>query len=105
MLPGATIELGGEQYVLPPLNLRLYYDFEKERQVIMDPGAHTSQEYTDATAVLIVESLKRNYPEIQREFVLEHISVPDCPKYVLALLSNAGFEARPLDRPKAPATD
>ena len=102
---GHSIKIGGSDFILPPLNLRLYYadDGETPRpevEIVQNPKAHTQSQYNRAATTLLEASLRRNYDgaELPRDFLLDNVVVADLPKYVFAMLTNAGFKKPdPLD--------
>lgn len=97
MIPGVTVKIGGKEYVLPPLNLRLYFDHEKDLDVLMKPAEHSNTEYVKAAMDVIVPSLKRNYPDFSDSEFLE-VAYSEVPELVRALFTKAGFENVPLEQ-------
>lgn len=97
MILGVTVKIGGKEYVLPPLNLRLYFDHEKDLDVLMKPAEHSNTEYVKAAMAVLVPSLKRNYPEFSDSEFLE-VAYSEVPELVRALFTKAGFENVPLEQ-------
>jgi hypothetical protein len=91
MLEGTKVNIGGQEYVLAPINLRIYYAQKDAVKVVLNPKDHTQDEYIEAAMALLVPALQRNYPDLTEEAISEGIQVPDMPGYVLAMMTKAGF--------------
>lgn len=113
MLPGTTVTLSGEDYIVPPLNLRVYYDVPEDSTekvnpnvtVVLNSTKHTPEEYTAATLALFLPTIQRNYPTFDRAKALEVVGYADCPGLVMAMLTKAGFKKKdPLESPPAAAS-
>lgn len=64
-IPGVPINLGGIDFVLAPLGLRLAREFEAKGLALRDGGTATTIDAAHQfNKELILASLHRNYPEI-----------------------------------------
>jgi hypothetical protein len=70
LIPGSTIILNGESYIMPPLTLGQWVrlaDMRKKMDTGSDPNNPMSQEWIDANCALIHAALSRNYPDLRVE--------------------------------------
>lgn len=101
MIAGTDIAINGTTLVVPPLNLRLYFEFEKELEILMAPAKHTNAEYLEAAINVFVADIRRNYPEFNKDALME-LAYPDIPDLVKALFIRAGFNSVPLGAAQEP---
>ena len=92
MIRGASVNLGGEEFVLAPLTFAQLRDGSaKDIATIEDSIAKRamfSDEYFNAMARVVHASLSRNYPDMTFERVLSLLDLGnarDCYKAVLGL--------------------
>jgi hypothetical protein len=86
---GVTMKLGGEDYVLPPLNMarvkKIIPLLEKLQTV------KTTMEEIDIVIEVIHLGLSRNYPDITKEDIAELIDLGNAKEVIEALLLASGF--------------
>lgn len=101
-IPGRAINLGGHDFVLPPLNLDgvriaqpLFLEFEKHE--------HVADSLEMAAKILHI-ALVRNYPKITEADVAALLDTGNAIPALAALASLSGFKAAPLGetRPASP---
>lgn len=95
MIPGIVTNLGGTDYTVPPLNLRLYFQHEKEIEVLSAPAKSSQADYVRAAIVVLLAVLQRNYPEMTRERLEDALDYPALPQVIAAIFGQSGF-TRPL---------
>lgn len=98
MLDGVKIKLGGEDYLLPPLNLKLLRKFQAEVECLTDPAKVKElgfTEYSLKALPLLVANLQRNYPELTAEEVEERLPVAAIPTLINKMMTTSGFEETP----------
>lgn len=89
-IPGVKINLGGIEFVLAPLGLRLMREFEAR-------GKQTSENTTpeqahDFNVDVILASLHRNYPDITRDDLEELLDSQNEQQALLSVFSQTGLE-------------
>ena len=97
MIAGITINLGGTEYTVPPLNLRLFFAHEKDIDTLTHPAGSGTAEYTKAAVTVLHECLKRNYPELSKDALLDAVDYPQLPALIAAIFGQSGFVNRPLE--------
>jgi hypothetical protein len=93
-IDGAKIRMGGEDWVVPPLNLRAVRLHE---QMIKDIQTVGSQfEGLPKIAAVALAALQRNYPELTLEQVEDLLDMGNALSVFRAIIGQSGFEeARP----------
>lgn len=98
MVDGETILLGGESLVLPPLPLIKFKTIEP----ILGSDKGFSEEYLTAFNNAVFYSLRRNYPQITQDFIVENVDLVNFPKILSAFLSVNGLAAKSATTPGEP---
>lgn len=89
MVDGKSINLGGQDYVLPPCPLSGLAKLGDRLKLI---GTGMSEEAIESLTDGIFFSLRRNYPEIKREFVHDNIDLLNIHAVVDAFIAVNGFQ-------------
>jgi hypothetical protein len=93
-IPGAAINLGGHDFVLAPLGLRLLREYQAKAHALAekkDPPA-TPDELYELNVEVIVASLNRNYPEITREGIEELLDSVNVPESLALIWDQSGVK-------------
>jgi hypothetical protein len=85
---GITIKLGGEDFVVPGLNLRLVRRLTVGLDVLKT-GSELEQ--LDLMVELIHGALVRNYPDMTRDALEELLDSSTAPQVFAAILRQSGF--------------
>lgn len=89
-IEGKTIQLGGQEYVLPPLPLAMMGRFQRAQ-------AQFSQGDFDTAAAELIEcthaALQRNYPDLAADVVRQHLDLGNFQQVIQALAAVSGFVA------------
>jgi hypothetical protein len=94
LIKGASVTLGANTYVIPPLNFRLLQDLAEKIAIVNKGGSFVADpDVRNAFIDVICASLQRNYPDLTREQVIDMLDVSNAQKAMLALLGVSGFEA------------
>lgn len=81
---GETVNIGGTDYVVPPLSLRGLIQFEPQLKTFGQDGSL-------AVAVqLIGSALRRNYPELTDDALTDLLDVPTLQKLIAVVLRVSG---------------
>jgi hypothetical protein len=94
-IPGVAMNLGGIDFVLAPLGLRLIRESQaktKELQKKAAEGIDVDSEYYALNIDSVFESLRRNYPEITRDEVESLIDAGNLPDCVNAIMGASGLK-------------
>jgi len=85
---GLPIDLGGTTYIVPPMNAGTFEDFE-DRIAALQGG----QEPRPVALVvdLLHRSLRRNYPEISREVVRDHVDLDNWTELFAMVMGQSGY--------------
>jgi hypothetical protein len=92
---GVKIQMGGVEYLVPPLTLGQLRRLEPKIRAMgeMAPDARgISTEQIDAMAEIVSTALSRNYPDMSPEKVLELIDVANAREVILAVLTGSGLK-------------
>lgn len=96
MIPGTLINLGGTDYTVPPLNLRLFFQYEAQINVLTNPAAHSMADYAKAAGEVLLAVMQRNYPELTAEQFADLVDFGTLAPMVSAMFAQSGFSSRPL---------
>jgi hypothetical protein len=102
MIPGINVNLGGTDYTVPPLNLRLFFQFEEQVGVLQNPAAHSIADYAKAASAVLLAVIQRNYPDLTADQFAEQVDFTSLAPMVSAMFGQSGFTGRPLEA--SPAT-
>jgi hypothetical protein len=100
VIKGITIDLGGADYVVPPLSIGAL-----ER---LQDRLNTFQGGMDKEAVALMvdvaeAALKRNYPDITRDIIVEIMDVSNMEDIFAAVMDVSGLKRKAIDAGEAPA--
>jgi hypothetical protein len=103
MIPGASINFGGTDYIVPPINLRIAYGMEEQIKTICKPeGDVDFADYVPAASAILFALLQRNYPDLTRDAFNDLIDLPMLRPIMNGMLQISGYTARPLAVTAAP---
>lgn len=101
MIPGIPKTIGGTEYIVPPVSLgtlEVYGDAIHE----FEKGTLGLAGFKVVTDVVFA-ALKRNYPDITREFIKDNIGLEDAGDYFTAVMDVSGMKRKALEAGKATA--
>lgn len=90
MFKGTKIELGGEEYCLPPLSLAKLEELEEQFQALSEPSP-TLRERLSKLMPILLASFQRNYPEMTEAALRDLLDLPALDLVVDAILRSNGF--------------
>jgi hypothetical protein len=85
-IPGVAINLGGVDFVLAPLGIRLMREFEARGKTVGDGDAAYA-----FNVDVILASLHRNYPDLTREELEELLDSHTVPEAVMSVFTQTGL--------------
>lgn len=93
MIEGKTLNLGGTEYIVPPLNLghirRLQKDIERINQL---DARSLDNDAVDTMLKIIHTGLSRNYPDMTMEQLEELIDLGNMREVTQAVLGVSGLK-------------
>lgn len=99
-VPGITLDLAGERYVVPPLSLGAIEDLQERLAAYRGAGDAASF----GTAIdALHRALLRNYPEITRDQARELIGLENMEEVMLAVMDVSGLRRREIEAGEAAA--
>jgi hypothetical protein len=94
MIPGVKINLGGDEYIVPPLNFR---QLEKHSKLLDDLpdvlAAGDVKKQWQIILTLALAALSRNYPDLTLEKLKDIIDLGNLAALTEAVMGQAGFKA------------
>lgn len=95
LIKGVTVTLGRNDYVIPPLNFRMLQEMGDQIAIVNAGGSYIKDVQTrDAFIEVIYASIKRNYPNVSRDEVIDGLDVTNAREAMLSLLGISGFERK-----------
>lgn len=105
MIPGKKVNLGGEEYIVPPLSLGQLRNGVAEKMELHDRLVHesTNMNVDDADAIkkrreaqflrgeIIAEALRRNYPDLTNDHLFDILDLGNWPNVWNLILGGSGF--------------
>lgn len=93
LIEGVTVVLGGDDYIVPPLNikgLRKLGPKLKGLEGLGSSGIPTDQEY-DLIVEVVELALRRNYPDLSRETLEDIIDMRNMYEVLGAVMAASGL--------------
>lgn len=87
MIDGPKITIGDREFVVPPANLKAI----RARLASREKADATAQEKIDANVAFMLTTLRRNYPDLTEDFLLEHLDTRNQMQIMAAIQEAAGF--------------
>jgi len=106
MLPGVTIAMGGQDWLVPPLTLgQLRRLMPKVRQ-LTEIGASMGETQISVLVEIVAAALQRNYPEATADMVENLLDLGNASAVLNAVLTGSGLKLRDdrLGEASAPGT-
>jgi hypothetical protein len=94
MLPGVTIAMGGQDWLVPPLTLgQLRRLMPKVRQLI-ETDASMGETQISVLVEIVAAALQRNYPEATADMVENLLDLGNASAVLNAVLTGSGLKLR-----------
>ena len=93
-IPGEPVNLGGNDFVLAPFGLRLLREYQERLKALnerKDPPA-TPEEWYEVNCAALLDSLRRNYPDITREQLEPLLDSVNMEEAMAALFRQSGLK-------------
>jgi hypothetical protein len=92
MIAGIKVVLGGVERVVPPLNLGALIEL-KDRLAAFRPG-EVDTGSVDTLLECLYRALRRNYPEITKEEIAEHVDLGNMVELMQAVMDVSGLRRK-----------
>ena len=103
MIPGVTIAMGGQEWLVPPLTLgQLRRLMPKVRQ-LTEIGASMGEAQIAVLVEIVATALQRNYPDATAEMVENLVDLGNASAVLNAVLTGSGLKLRDARLGEAPA--
>ena len=94
MIPGVTIAMGGQDWLVPPLTLgQLRRLMPKVRQ-LTETGASMGEAQIGVLVEIVATALQRNYPEATADMVENLLDLGNASAVLNAVLTGSGLKLR-----------
>jgi hypothetical protein len=90
MFKGEAIDLGGAEYIIPPLSLEKLEELEPQFHALAMPSA-SFRGRVDALMPILLASFQRNYPEITDQQLRQLLDLPSLNRLVEIIMRGNGF--------------
>jgi hypothetical protein len=103
MVPGVTVAMGGQDWIVPPLTLgQLRRLMPKVRQ-LTEIGASMGEPQISVLVDIVTAALQRNYPEITPDQVENFLDLGNASAVLNAVLTGSGLKPSGAAVGEAPA--
>jgi hypothetical protein len=93
MIPGVVIQMGGHDWQVPPLTLgNLKQLWPKIQKMKMTTDTSALMDQFDDVIELIEVALKRNYPDVTRDELLDLLDMGNLQAVITAVMQGSGLK-------------
>jgi hypothetical protein len=103
MFKGATLELGDQQYVIPPLSLEKLEELEPRFHALSAPVGSFSERLQQLMPILLA-SFQRNYPEMTEADLRSQLDLPALNRLMQIIIAANGFTTEASTKQQAPSS-
>jgi hypothetical protein len=91
MLPGVVVDMGGREWIIPPLTLGQLRRLTPELGKITSHASMLDAEVIAAMVKVVTAALRRNYPDLAEESVEEVLDLGNAGEVLNAVLVGSGL--------------
>lgn len=91
-IPGVALNLGGHEFVLAPLGLRLVREIEAKGHALRESPDATPEQMHDFSVGIVHVSLLRNYPDITLAEVADLVDTVTLQEAQALVLNQSGLK-------------
>ena len=104
MIPGVSVAMGGEEWVVPPLTLGQLRRLMPQVRQLTEIGASMGEAQIAVLVDIVTAALQRNYPEMTPEKVENLLDLGNASAVLNAVLTGSGLKpgGAPQGEPPAP---
>src|ERR1700746_47381 len=92
MVPGVSVTMGGQDWVVPPLNLGQLRRFMPKVRQLTEIGASMGEAQISVLVDIVTAALQRNYPEITTDQVENLLDLGNANVVLNAVLTGSGLK-------------
>lgn len=90
-LDGVKINLGGRDYTVPPLTLRMLRKHGENLRQLSTLDDIPTPEQIDAISAIVLDAMCRNYPELTKDDLDDLVDMRTLPKLFRAVAGQSGL--------------
>ncbi len=94
MIPGIMVEMGGQQWTVPPLTLGQLRQLMPKVQQLTEIGSQMGEKQIGILVEIVAAALQRNYPDISVEIVENLLDLGNAGAVLNAVLTGSGLRPR-----------
>ena len=103
MIPGVMVEMGGQQWTVPPLTLGQLRRLMPKVQQLTEIGSEMGETQIAVLVEIVAAALQRNYPDVSVETVENLLDLGNAGAVLNAVLTGSGLRSRERPLGEAPA--
>jgi hypothetical protein len=92
MIPGITIEMGGRDWLVPPLTLGQLRRLMPKIRQLTDTGASMGEAQIEILVEIVATALQRNYPDATADMVEHLLDLGNASAVLNAVLTGSGLK-------------
>src|SRR5438105_2511258 len=93
MIPGVTVAMGGQDWIVPPLTLGQLRRLMPEVRQLNEIGASMGETQINVLIDIVTAALQRNYPETTPEKVENLLDLGNASAVLNAVLTGSGLKS------------
>ena len=101
-MDGVPVKVLNGEYIVPGVTLRLHFRHERALDALRPDGGVDPKEANKLLVAFALDILRRNYPEITEDELIDAAGMADIGAIIGAGLSQSGYSKRPLDQASQP---
>ena len=105
MIPGVSVAMGGEEWVVPPLTLGQLRRLMPQVRQLTEIGASMGEAQIAVLVDIVTAALQRNYPETTPEKVENLLDLGNASAVLNAVLTGSGLKPSGAAMGEAPAPE
>ncbi len=93
LISGVNIALGGQDYIIPPLNFAALKRLQSTIETLSNISANMTESQIDAVADIVFAAMLRNYPNTKKEDVLDWLDLGNAGTILSAIMGQSGVKS------------
>ncbi len=92
MIDGITVDIGGTDYIIPPLNFKALINIDGDIKSLAQPDkGFLSVEKINSMINIIYFALLRNYPDITKDDIQTMVDIKNSHQVIHTILQASGY--------------
>ena len=92
MIPGIPLTLGGDDFIIPPLNFAALKKLQPVIESLATISSSLEGNQIDAITQIVHSAMSRNYPDITLEKVMDILDLGNAPTILAAIMNSSGLK-------------